>query len=101
MVADSAMSMHSGATSSEPSWRGFSPGRWRSEIDVRGFIVSNASPTRATRPSLRPVQEDRAVWAKLQPYFHEERKKGVLDVDAARPRRCWRTRPATSTATTR
>ena len=22
-------------------WRGFEPGRWHSEIDVRGFIVSN------------------------------------------------------------
>ena len=32
-----------------------------------------------------PSNRTKAVWAKLQPYFEAERKKGVLDVDAAHP----------------
>ena len=32
-----------------------------------------------------PSARTKAVWDKLQPYFQEERKKGVLDVDAAHP----------------
>src|SRR4029079_4693853 len=32
-----------------------------------------------------PSAKTKAVWEKLQPYFTEERKKGVLDVDAAHP----------------
>ena len=33
----------------------------------------------------RPSQRTKAVWAKLQPYFADERKKGVLAVDAQNP----------------
>src|SRR6201999_1511218 len=32
-----------------------------------------------------PSQRTKAVWAKLQPYFADERKKGVLAVDAKNP----------------
>ena len=32
-----------------------------------------------------PSERTKAVWAKLQPYFQEERKKGVLAVDAKTP----------------
>ena len=67
-------------------WRDFVPGRWQSAIDVRDFILRNVSPYDGDESFLAgPSERTKAVWAKLQPYFDEERKKGVLDVDAARP----------------
>src|SRR5262245_1427130 len=67
-------------------WRGFSPGSWRTSIDVRGFIVSNVTPYDGDEKFLAgPTERTKAVWAKLQPYFREEQKKGVLDVDTKTP----------------
>ena len=67
-------------------WRDFVSGRWQSAIDVRDFIVRNVTPYDGDEAFLAgPSARTKAVWAKLQPYFDEERKKGVLDVDAARP----------------
>ena len=70
----------------ERGWREFNPGRWRSTIDVRDFIVANATSYRGDEKFLvGPSKRTKAVWAKLQPYFAEERKKGVLAVDAKTP----------------
>jgi len=67
-------------------WRSFNPGRWENAIDVHDFIVRNATAYLGDEKFLAgPSSRTRAVWAKLQPYFAEERRKGVLDVDAARP----------------
>jgi formate C-acetyltransferase len=67
-------------------WRGFTGGRWQRTIDVRDFIIQNLTPylgdeTFLVGPSALTIE----VWAKLQPYFQEEQRKGVLDVDAASP----------------
>jgi formate C-acetyltransferase len=60
-------------------WRGFKPGPWRTSIDVRDFIVRNATPYTGDEKFLAgPSKRTKAVWAELQPYFQEERKKGVL-----------------------
>ena len=68
------------------AWRGFAPGRWQGAIDVRDFIVRNVTPYDGDEAFLAgPSARTKAVWDKLQPYFAEERKKGVLDVDAATP----------------
>ena len=68
------------------AWSGFAPGRWQHAIDVRDFIVRNGKPYDGDETFLAgPSERTKAVWAKLQPYFDEERKKGVLDVDAATP----------------
>ena len=67
-------------------WRGFRPGDWLSSIDVRDFIVRNVTPYTGNEEFLAAAsQRTKAVWAKLQPYFAEERKKGVLAVDAQNP----------------
>src|SRR5688572_31746824 len=67
-------------------WRDFAPGSWRTSIDVRGFIVSSVTHYDGDESFLAgPTERTKAVWAKLQPYFEEEQKKGVLDVDAATP----------------
>jgi formate C-acetyltransferase len=70
----------------ERCWRGFAAGRWCTAIDVRDFIVRNAAPYEGDGGFLvGPTARTEAVWAKLQPYFQEEQKRGVLDVDAATP----------------
>jgi formate C-acetyltransferase len=67
-------------------WRGFEAGRWCNAIDVRDFIVRNVTPYGGDQSFLvGPSPRTQAVRAKLQPYFEEEQKKGVLDVDAATP----------------
>lgn len=67
-------------------WRGFEQGRWTAAIDVRDFIIRNVTPYGGDESFLAaPSARTLAVWDKLQPYFAEERKKGVLDVDAAAP----------------
>ena len=71
---------------SKTDWRGFKPGAWTSAIDVRDFIVANATPYLGDESFLAgPTARTKAVWDKLQPYFQEERKKGVLAVDADHP----------------
>src|SRR5436190_14056346 len=68
------------------AWRGFMAGRWQGAIDVRDFIVRNVKPYEGDDKFLAgPSARTRAVWDKLQPYFADERKKGVLAVDAAHP----------------
>jgi len=70
----------------ERSWREFKPGQWRDSIDVRDFIARNVTPYTGNENFLAgPSARTKAVWAKLQPYFKDEQKKGVLDVDAKTP----------------
>ena len=65
---------------SEP-WFGFNLGLWHKDIDVRDFIQCNVTPYYEGDTFLAgPTQRTKAVWAKLQALFIEERKKGVLDV---------------------
>ena len=71
---------------SERCWRGFKPGSWCSSIDVRDFIICNVAPYTGDETFLvGPSKRTKAVWDKLQPYFEDERKKGVLAVDARTP----------------
>ena len=62
-------------------WRGFRPGLWQNEIDVRDFIQQNYEPYEADGAFLAPATDrTKALWARLNELFVEERKKGVLDV---------------------
>jgi formate C-acetyltransferase len=73
-------------TKDERAWRGFQKGSWSSSIDIRDFISRNAAPYLGDEKFLAgPSQRTKAVWEKLQPYFREERTKGVLAVDARTP----------------
>jgi formate C-acetyltransferase len=68
------------------AWRGFKPGDWSSSINVRDFIVRNVTSYAGDEKFLAaPSQRTKAVWDKLQPYFADERKMGVLAVDAQNP----------------
>ena len=67
-------------------WNGFRPGDWQNSINVRDFIVRNVKAYTGNEDFLAgPSQRTKAVWAKLLPYFAEERKKGVLAVDVKTP----------------
>ena len=71
---------------SKDAWRTFSGRLWKREIDVRDFIVTNVKPYSGGADFLaKPTARTLAVWQRLQPYFREEIKKGVLDVDATTP----------------
>jgi formate C-acetyltransferase len=66
--------------------RDFNPGAWCTSIDVRDFIVRNVTAYPGDEKFLAPASKrTKAVWARLQPYFRDEQKKGVLAVDARTP----------------
>src|SRR5215470_9167411 len=74
------------ARKDQPAWRSFRPGSWCDTIDVRDFIAHNVTPYQGDESFLAgPSERTKAVWAKLQPYFRDEQKKGVLAVDAKSP----------------
>jgi formate C-acetyltransferase len=67
-------------------WREFNRGDWCDCIDVRGFISLNVTPYAGDEKFLSGMSKrTKAVWDRLQPYFAEERKKGVLAADAKTP----------------
>jgi formate C-acetyltransferase len=73
-------------SSERDCWRGFRAGDWCTSINVRDFIVRNVMPYAGDEKFLAGASKrTKAVWAKLQPYFADERKKGVLAVDAKHP----------------
>src|SRR5882672_11232202 len=74
------------ALKDERCWRGLNPGHWCNAIDVRAFIACNVTPYTGDETFLAgPSKRTKAVWDKLQPSFKDERKKGVLAVDAKTP----------------
>src|SRR5580765_831587 len=74
------------STKDKGCWRDFKPGNWCNSIDVRDFIVCNVTPYDGDQKFLAgPSKRSKAVWAKLQPFFQDERKRGVLAVDAKTP----------------
>src|SRR6478672_2676795 len=75
MPGSSALAKKS--TTQDP-WRDFSAGAWRTSLDVRDFIVENVNSYDGDESFLAlPTERTKAVWAKLQPYFKDEQKKGV------------------------
>jgi len=65
----------------QDAWRGFKPGLWQRDINVRWFLQQNYTPYDGDDAFLQPATErTKRVWKKLEDMFVEERKKGVLDV---------------------
>jgi formate C-acetyltransferase len=64
------------------AWRGFKPGLWQRDVNVRWFLQSNYTPYDGDGAFLAPATErTQRLWKKLEALFVEERKKkGVLDV---------------------
>jgi len=67
--------------STKPSPAPFVAGLWTKHIDVRDFIQQNITPYYGDDAFLAgPTENTKAIWAKLEALFVEERKKGVLDI---------------------
>src|SRR6187549_1516748 len=68
--------------SKKDAWRGFKPGLWQRDVNVRWFLQSNYTPYDGDGAFLAPATErTRGIWKKLESMFLEERKKkGILDV---------------------
>jgi formate C-acetyltransferase len=63
------------------AWRGFKPGLWQRDINVRWFLQNNYTPYEGDSAFLAPATErTKQIWKKLEALFVEERKKSVLDV---------------------
>src|SRR5262245_66241502 len=63
------------------AWRGFKPGLWQRDINVRWFLQNNYTPYDGDDSFLAPATErTKGIWKKLEDLFVEERKKSVLDV---------------------
>ena len=63
------------------AWRGFKPGLWQRDINVRWFLQQNYTPYEGDDSFLAPATaRTQRLWNKLTDIFPEERKKGVLDV---------------------
>ncbi|MBA2963805.1 MULTISPECIES: formate C-acetyltransferase [Ramlibacter] len=68
-------------TQTEGPWRGFSPGTWRQQVDVREFIQRHYTPHEGDGSFLQgATPRTRALWQQLLPLLAQEREKGVLDV---------------------
>src|SRR5262249_36980034 len=81
-----AAAVKSKGQTDENCWRGFQPGSWTTSIDVRDFIARNARPYSGDEKFLAgPSKRTKAVWEKLQPYFRDEQKRGILAVDVHTP----------------
>src|ERR1043166_701955 len=69
------------APGSRDAWRGFKPGLWQRDVNVRWFIQQNYTPYHGDGKFLAAATErTRRIWKKLEEMFVEERKKGVLDI---------------------
>src|SRR5262245_43189760 len=63
------------------AWRGFKPGLWQRDVNVRWFLQQNYTPYEGDDAFLAPAtQRTQSLWKKLEALFIEERKKGVLDI---------------------
>ena len=69
------------SVSNADAWRGFTPGLWQRDVNVRWFLQQNYTPYDGDEKFLAPATErTKGIWKKLEALFVEERKKGVLDV---------------------
>ncbi|MEU8123886.1 formate C-acetyltransferase [Spirillospora sp. NPDC049024] len=78
--------LETGRDTAPAAWRGFRGGAWRDRVDVRDFVQRNHSPYEGDASFLTgPTERTSAVWAKVSALFPEERRRGILDVDASTP----------------
>jgi formate C-acetyltransferase len=83
-------------------WSGFRPGDWTTSINVRDFIVRNVTSYTGNEDFLRSHRSVQTPFGQnCSRYFANERKKGVLAVDAQNPSTLLAHKAAISIATTK
>ena len=67
----------------QEAWKGFTPGNWTHEIDVRDFIQLNYTPYEGDESFLAgPTEATTKLWDEVMDLFAKEREAGgVLDMD--------------------
>jgi formate C-acetyltransferase len=75
-----------GVKATSGPWRGFAPGAWQDDVDVRDFIQCNYTPFDGDASFLAGVTpRTQAIWDHLSAMFPEERERGVYSIDPATP----------------
>src|SRR5580765_6683708 len=70
-----------GQSETKEAWRGYKPGLWQRDVNVRWFLQQNYKPYEGDDTFLpQATDRTRRIWKKLEEMFVEERKKGVLEV---------------------
>ncbi|MCL6436703.1 MAG: formate C-acetyltransferase [Leptolyngbyaceae cyanobacterium HOT.MB2.61] len=65
-------------------WKGFNPGNWTTEIDVRDFIQKNYVCYEGDESFLESATtQTQELWRQVTQLMRQEREKGILDVDTA------------------
>ncbi len=65
-------------------WKGFNPGNWTTEIDVRDFIQKNYVCYEGDESFLESAtNQTQELWRQVTQLMRQEREKGILDVDTA------------------
>ena len=81
MASQTLESSSASSISTLEPWRGFKPGLWQRDINVRWFIQQNYTPYEDDEAFLAPpTGRTRRIWEQLEKLFIQERNKGVLDV---------------------
>ena len=67
-------------------WKGFTPGKWTEEINLRDFIQQNYTPYEGDGSFLASTTEvTYQLWEKVKDLMAVEREKGILDTDTLLP----------------
>ncbi|MCL2838635.1 MAG: formate C-acetyltransferase [Oscillospiraceae bacterium] len=70
----------------QQAWKGFIPGNWGREIDVRDFIQLNYEPYEGDESFLTaPTDRTKQLWEDVLELYKQENEKGVLDVETRTP----------------
>jgi formate C-acetyltransferase len=73
-------------TDMRQEWQGFAPGRWCTEVDVRGFIQRNYAPYEGGEDFLCEVSDKtQKLWNQVLALMKEETEKVVLDAEQVIP----------------
>jgi len=63
-------------SASTDAWRGFKPGLWQRDVNVRWFIQQNYAPYEGDGSFLAPATErTKGIWKKLEALFVESARK--------------------------
>ena len=67
-------------------WKGFVPGQWTTEVNVRDFIQKNYTPYEGNDSFLSDATENtQTLWEKVKVLMAQEREQGVLEVETKTP----------------
>ncbi len=68
------------------NWKGFQPGKWQDEVNVRDFVQTNYTPYEGDHSFLETATEATTqLWEQLMEMMKVESEKGIYDVETKQP----------------